>query len=172
MNLVKLTLVSFSLTISMSSYSNMFDFFKRNDYILSPRISGNIYKDASPQSNYNIYLEASFLKIRYEYATRTDERGNFDFDEVVHSTWIKTNPLNQTYSYIGIYTINNNKKNYIWQSQFDYEKPLDFIVENFKLLKCNLNSPEYKFYFENSVPDGVDLMVLSKCELSGYKTKE
>ncbi|EIZ1173254.1 hypothetical protein MOV00_003408 [Vibrio vulnificus] len=164
-----LLFISFPLT-SQGNMLSIFDFFKKNEYVLSPEISGHLTQDGQAFANKDVYLEGGFLEHRYNDKTQTDMNGYFHFEPMVHSQWLKKSPLNQAYSYFGIYLLVEEKKIYIWRSQLSYDKPYEFIANNLGNFKCNLNSPVYEYYFKNPVvPNGVDLMLLSRCDIGGYK---
>ena len=170
--IVTLFLVLFS-SVSQGTMLNIFDLFKKNEYVLSPEISGHLTLDGEILADRDVYLEGGFLEHRYNDKTKTDSSGYFHFEPMIHSQWLKKSPLNQAYSYFGIYSVVEEKKIYIWRSQLSYDKPYDFIINNLDDFKCNLNSPVYEYYFKNPVvPNGVDAMLLSRCEIKGYKYRE
>ncbi|EJK2115934.1 hypothetical protein BOO31_18940 [Vibrio navarrensis] len=170
--IVTLFLVLFS-SISQGTMLNIFDLFKKNEYVLSPEISGHLTQDGQALANREVYLEGGFLEHRYNDKTQTDLNGYFHFDPMIHAQWLKKSPLNQAYSYFGIYSIVEEEKIYIWRSQLSYDKPYDFIINNLSDFKCNLNSPVYEYYFKNPVvPNGVDLMLISRCKIKGYRHRE
>ncbi|MCF8780725.1 hypothetical protein LZU85_18075 [Vibrio sp. IRLE0018] len=167
--ILTLLLVSFPLT-SQGNMLSIFDLFKKNEYVLSPEVSGHLTQDGQAFANRDVYLEGSFLKHRYNDKTKTNLNGYFHFNPMIHAQWLKKSPLNQAYSYFGIYLLVEEKKIYIWHSQLSYDKPYDFITNNLGNFKCNLNSPVYEYYFKNPVaPNGVDAMPLSRCDIGGYK---
>ncbi|QNE02289.1 hypothetical protein H6S61_08055 [Vibrio vulnificus] len=167
-----LLFISFPLT-SQGNMLSIFDFFKKNEYVLSPEISGHLTQDGQAFANKDVYLEGGFLEHRYNDKTQTDMNGYFHFEPMVHSQWLKKSPLNQAYSYFGIYLVNEEERIYLWHSILDYDEPLDLIVDNLKNTKCEINSIEYQYYFKNPVvPHGVDVMVLSRCEIKRYKRRE
>ncbi|EHA1126764.1 hypothetical protein FG475_16740 [Vibrio navarrensis] len=170
--IVTLFLVLFS-SVSQGTMLNIFDLFKKNEYVLSPEISGHLTQDGQALANREVYLEGGFLEHRYNDKTQTDLNGYFHFEPMIHSQWLKKTPLNQAYSYIGIYIFIEKEKIYLWESLFGYDQPFDFIKKNLKNLNCNLSTSEYLYYFENTiVPNGVDFMLLSRCEVKGYKRRE
>ncbi|HAS6216209.1 TPA: hypothetical protein I7172_14940 [Vibrio vulnificus] len=161
------------IILILGNMLNLFELLKMNKYVLSPEISGHLTLDGKILANKEIYLECGFLKYRYNDETKTDLNGYFHFDPMIHSQWVKKSPLNQSYSYIGIYIIIEKEKIYLWESLFGYNQPFDFIVNNLKNLNCDLSTSEYLYYFKNTiVPNGVDLMLLSRCEIKGYKRRE
>ncbi|EJC6745947.1 hypothetical protein QRC94_003644 [Vibrio vulnificus] len=167
-----LLFISFPLT-SQGNMLSIFDFFKKNEYVLSPEISGHLTQDGQAFSHRDVYLEGGFLKHRYNDKTQTDLNGYFHFEPMVHAQWLKKSPLNQAYSYIGIYILIENEKTYLWESILGYEQPFNFIKNNLNNLNCNISTPDYLYYFKNPVvPNGVDLMLLSRCEIKGYKRRE
>ncbi|EKO3565478.1 DUF6795 domain-containing protein [Vibrio metschnikovii] len=173
MKLIKLIAVLLLVSFPLASQGNMFNFLKKNNYIISPEISGHLTQDGQVLAGMDVYLEGGFLKNRYHDNAKTDLNGRFYFEPIVHSQWLKKNPLNQAYSYIGIYIIVEREKVYLWESLFSYDEPYDIIINNLTNLNCNVNSTEYKYYFKNPVvPDGVDMMLLSRCEVKGYKSRE
>ncbi|MCA3928331.1 DUF6795 domain-containing protein [Vibrio vulnificus] len=164
-----LLFISFPLT-SQGNMLSIFDFFKKNEYVLSPEISGHLTQDGQAFANKDVYLEGGFLDHRYNDKTQTDMNGYFHFEPMVHSQWLKKSPLNQAYSYFGIYLVNEEERIYLWHSILDYDEPLDLIVDNLKNTKCEINSIEYQYHFKKPVvPNGVDLMLLSRCDIGGYK---
>ncbi|HAS6358339.1 TPA: hypothetical protein RQL23_003703 [Vibrio vulnificus] len=170
--ILTLLLVSFPI-VSKGNMLSIFDFFKKNEYVLSPEISGHLTQDGQAFANRDVYLEGAFLKHRYNDKTKTDLNGYFHFNPMIHAQWLKKSPLNQSYSYIGIYIIIEKEKIYLWESLFGYNQPFDFIVNNLKNLNCDHSTSEYLYYFKNTiVPNGVDLMLLSRCEIKGYKRRE
>ncbi|HAS8227575.1 TPA: hypothetical protein I7684_18535 [Vibrio vulnificus] len=161
------------MILSLGNMLNIFEFLKKNEYILSPEISAYLTQDGQALAYRDVYLEGGFLEHRYNDKTQTDLNGYFHFEPMVHSQWLKKSPLNQAYSYIGIYIIIEKEKIYLWGSLFGYNQPFDFIVNNLKNLNCDLSASEYLYYFKNTiVPNGVDLMLLSRCEIKGYKRRE
>ncbi|MCG3723785.1 DUF6795 domain-containing protein [Vibrio cincinnatiensis] len=176
MNITKLILTLFLVlfsSVSQGTMLNIFDLFKKNEYVLSPEISGHLTLDGQALANRDVYLEGGFLKHRYNHKTQTDLQGYFHFEPMIHAQWLKKSPLNQAYSYFGIYLVNNEERIYLWHSILDYDEPLDLIVDNLKNTKCEINSIEYQYYFKNPVvPHGADLMVLSRCGIKGYKRRE
>ncbi|RAH18226.1 hypothetical protein DOT36_20335, partial [Vibrio vulnificus] len=75
--------------MSINNMINILGFLKKNDYILSPEISGHLTQDGKILANKEIYLEGSFLKHRYEDKTKTDLNGYFHFEPMIHSQWLK-----------------------------------------------------------------------------------
>ncbi|EPR4994734.1 DUF6795 domain-containing protein [Vibrio navarrensis] len=170
--IVTLFLVLFS-SVSQGTMLNIFDLFKKNEYVLSPEISGHLTQDGQALANREVYLEGGFLEHRYNHKTQTDLQGYFHFEPMIHAQWLKKSPLNQAYSYFGIYLVNGEERIYLWHSILDYDEPLDLIVDNLKNTKCEINSIEYQYYFKNPVvPHGADLMVLSRCGIKGYRHRE
>ncbi|MCR9982831.1 hypothetical protein NB610_12505, partial [Vibrio alginolyticus] len=116
-----LFLLSFSFPILALGFNeSMFGFFKKFKYTLSPEIKGTLVLEQRPLENVTVYLEANFLKNTYKRSSSTNELGEFHFKPVIHSQRFKESALNQTYSYIGIYTYINEEKKYIWESQLNY----------------------------------------------------
>lgn len=64
---------------------SIFDLFQKNEYILSPEISGHLNQDGKILANKDVYLEGSFLKHRYDDKTKTDLNGYFHFEPIIHS---------------------------------------------------------------------------------------
>lgn len=176
MNITKLILTLFLVlfsSVSQGTMLNIFDLFKKNEYVLSPEISGHLTLDGEILADRDVYLEGGFLDYRYNDKTKTDSSGYFHFDPMIHAQWLKKFPLNQAYSYFGIYLVNDEERIYLWHSILGYDEPFDFIVDNLKNTKCEINSIEYQYYFKNPVvPHGADLMVLSRYRIKGYKRRE
>ncbi|MCG3727445.1 hypothetical protein EXA20_15805 [Vibrio cincinnatiensis] len=171
-NLVVALFLVFS-SVSQGTMLNIFDLFKKNEYVLSPEISGHLTLDGKILADRDIYLEGGFLEHRYNNKTKTDSSGNFYFKPMIHSQWLKKSPLNQAYSYFSIYLLTEEEKTYLWHSILDYDQPFALTVDNLKSLKCEINSTGYQYYFNNPVvPHGVDLMLISRCEVKGYKRRE
>ncbi|EMY6775741.1 hypothetical protein ABCL22_002152 [Vibrio alginolyticus] len=170
-----LFLFIFSLPILALGFNeSMFDFFKKFKYTLSPEIKGTLVLDQRPLKNLTVYLEANFLKNAYKRSSITNELGEFHFKPVIHSQRFKESTLNQTYSYIGIYTYINEEKKYIWESQLSYVSPPIFIKDNLNNLYCELKNKEFRYFFKNiNLESARDLMVISNCNLNGflYKTE-
>ncbi|EGR0712288.1 TPA: DUF6795 domain-containing protein [Vibrio alginolyticus] len=160
--------------LALGFNESMFDFFKKFKYTLSPEIKGTLVLDQRPLKNLTVYLEANFLKNAYKRSSITNELGEFHFKPVIHSQSFKESALNQTYSYIGIYTYINEEKKYIWESQLSYVSPPIFIKDNLNNLYCELKNKEFRYFFKNiNLESARDLMVISNCNLNGflYKTE-
>ncbi|EAS78210.1 hypothetical protein H4F24_12180 [Vibrio alginolyticus] len=160
--------------LALGFNESMFDFFKKFKYTLSPEIKGTLVLDQRPLKNLTVYLEANFLKNAYKRSSITNELGEFHFKPVIHSQRFKESALNQTYSYIGIYTYINEEKKYIWESQLSYVSPPIFIKDNLNNLYCELKNKEFRYFFKNiNLESARDLMVISNCNLNGflYKTE-
>ncbi|ELN6937355.1 hypothetical protein J4H39_03025 [Vibrio alginolyticus] len=160
--------------LALGFNESMFDFFKKFKYTLSPEIKGTLFLDQRPLKNLTVYLEANFLKNAYKRSSITNELGEFHFKPVIHSQRFKESALNQTYSYIGIYTYINEEKKYIWESQLSYVSPPIFIKDNLNNLYCELKNKEFRYFFKNiNLESARDLMVISNCNLNGflYKTE-
>ncbi|EPM4282736.1 hypothetical protein NI392_01490 [Vibrio alginolyticus] len=150
----------------------MFDFFKKFKYTLSPEVKGTLFLDQRPLENVTVYLEANFLKNNYKRSSSTNELGEFHFKPVIHAQRFKESALNQTYSYIGIYTYINEEKKYIWESQLNYVSPPIFIEDNLSNLYCELEDTEFRYFFKNiNLENAGDLMVISNCNLNGFLYK-
>ncbi|HGS5101669.1 DUF6795 domain-containing protein [Vibrio parahaemolyticus] len=168
-------LFTFSFSILTLGFNeSMFGFFNKFKYTLSPEIKGTLVVDKTPLENVTVYLEASFLKNTYKRSSTTNELGEFNFKPVIHSQRFKESALNQTYSYIGIYTYINKEKKYIWESQLNYVSPPIFIEDNLNNLYCEIENKEFRYFFKNiNLDNARDLMVISNCNLNGflYKTE-
>ncbi|MGY5687913.1 hypothetical protein [Vibrio cincinnatiensis] len=91
-NLVVALFLVFS-SVSQGTMLNIFDLFKKNEYVLSPEISGHLTLDGKILADRDIYLEGGFLEHRYNNKTKTDSSGNFYFKPMIHSQWLKKSPL-------------------------------------------------------------------------------
>ncbi|EGQ8017614.1 hypothetical protein KIN38_18825 [Vibrio sp. B511a] len=158
--------------LALGFNESMFDFFKKFKYTLSPDIKGTLVLDQRPLENVTVYLEANFLKNNYKRSSSTNELGEFHFKPVIHAQRFKESALNQTYSYIGIYTYINEEKKYIWESQLNYVSPPIFIEDNLSNLYCELEDTEFRYFFKNiNLENAGDLMVISNCNLNGFLYK-
>ena len=113
------------------------------------------------------------MKKRYESETRTSLNGEFHFPASYHFQSFKESSLHQPYSYIGLYVYVKGKKQYLFETRFSNVVPFDYIVDNLTRFDADLENDEYNYYFKNSiVKGGVELHVVSRCELQGYLFKE
>jgi hypothetical protein len=168
---VNLLIFVFIIVFMCASFSGMFDFIKPYRYMVSPKISGIVFKQGEPVKDIEISLLAGFSQY-YERNTKTDSAGRFYFDEIYHHHWVKTFSLNTNLNAIRLVANFNQNEVLLWSSHSGLQIH-DYVTDNLAALECELDDLDSEFQFKNRVnPNGRPHIVFGVCRLRGFEHKE